>query len=314
VGAMYSLAFATDNVEFIVTEALKTIPEQSDFYKCMNDVIQQYKKDPNDWKAAWFKVERDWSQDIGCPDGVFSTFNIDAKVNAAYIIIGLLYGHGDFGKTLDISMRCGQDSDCNPASAGGILGTMMGYSKIPDYWKEPLKVVEDMDFKYTTISLNDVYKMGFEQALKNIEKNGGKVNENDVLVKYTIPEPVKYEKSFENHYPVEYIKFDSEKINLDSVYTFEGTGVVVRGYVRSDNEEKLKDYVAELEVVVDDQAPVKAIMPLNFTTRKHEIFWMYNLQKGKHTIKLKWLNPNKEVEIKSQGMLIYSDALQNRAL
>ncbi|MCO7111845.1 ADP-ribosylglycohydrolase family protein [Bacteroides uniformis] len=47
----------------------------------------------------------------------------------------MLYGEGDFTKTIDISTRAGQDSDCNPASAAGILGTMIGYSNIPEYWK-----------------------------------------------------------------------------------------------------------------------------------------------------------------------------------
>ena len=32
-----------------------------------------------------------------------STFNIDAKLNGAYIVMGLLYGEGDPDKTLEIS-------------------------------------------------------------------------------------------------------------------------------------------------------------------------------------------------------------------
>jgi hypothetical protein len=102
------------------------------------------------------EVEKKWSSDIGCPDGVFMPFDIDAKINAAYVVLGLLYGKGDYGKTLEIATRCGQDSDCNPASAGGILGAVIGYSDIPDYWKQGLDRVEDEDFKYTTMSLNDV--------------------------------------------------------------------------------------------------------------------------------------------------------------
>jgi hypothetical protein len=164
VSAMYSLAFIFTDVELIVTEGLKSIPAQSDFYKCITDVINCYYKYPDDWKRTWFEVEKKWSSDIGCPDGVFNPFNIDAKLNAAYIIIGLLYGNGDYGKTIDISTRCGQDSDCNPASAAGILGTMIGYSNIPDYWKQGLDKVEDVDFKYTTISLNDVYDLGIKHA------------------------------------------------------------------------------------------------------------------------------------------------------
>ena len=58
--------------------------------------------------------------------------------------MGLLYGGGDFGKSLEIATRCGQDSDCNPASAGGILGTILGYSKIPAKWTDAVEKVQDM--------------------------------------------------------------------------------------------------------------------------------------------------------------------------
>jgi hypothetical protein len=54
---------------------------------------------------------------IGCPGGFFTPFDIDTKVNAAYIVIGLLYGDGIYEKTIDIATRCGQDSDCNPSNA-----------------------------------------------------------------------------------------------------------------------------------------------------------------------------------------------------
>jgi hypothetical protein len=132
VGAMYALAFISDDINFIVEEALKAIPEQSRYYQCMNDIIKCHKAYPDDWKRAWFECEKKWSEDIGCPDGVLAPFDIDAVINSAYILIGLLYGEGDFAKTLDIAARCGQDADCNPASAGGILGAMLGYDKIPD--------------------------------------------------------------------------------------------------------------------------------------------------------------------------------------
>lgn len=80
----------------------------------MKDVIAWHKQYPGDWKRTWFECEKKWSSDIGCPDGVFVPFNIDAVTNSAYILIGLLYGEGDFSKTLDIATRCGQDSDWQP--------------------------------------------------------------------------------------------------------------------------------------------------------------------------------------------------------
>ena len=121
VSNMYSLSFVSKNINHIVSEALKAIPAKSDFYKCIKDVIKWHKKYPGDWKSTWFEVQKKWSDDLSCPDGVFRALNIDAKVNAAYIVIGLLYGKGDYGKTMDIATRCGQDSDCNPSNAAGIL-------------------------------------------------------------------------------------------------------------------------------------------------------------------------------------------------
>ena len=103
----------------------------------------------------------------------------------------------DFGKTTDISTRCGDDSDCNPANAGGILGTMLGYSNIPDYWKQGLAEVEPIDFKYTTISLNRAYDMSYRQALEVIKKNGGMVDGEKVAIKVQKPKPVRLEVGFE---------------------------------------------------------------------------------------------------------------------
>ena len=40
-----------------------------------------------------------------CPEGALKPFNIDAKLNGAYIALGLLYGDGDFGKTIEIATR-----------------------------------------------------------------------------------------------------------------------------------------------------------------------------------------------------------------
>jgi len=202
VGAMYSLAFFSSDLNYIINDALKTIPKQSEFYQAISDVVGWHKKYPADWKQTWLEIQKKWANDIGCPEGVFVPFNIDAKVNAAYVVLGLLYGQKDFTKTLEITTRCGQDADCNPSTAGGILGTILGYDKIPAYWKMGLKEAEGIDFKYTTMSLAAVYEIGFKHALLNIERNGGKVNGEKVMIKVQQPSTVKFEKSFEGVYHV----------------------------------------------------------------------------------------------------------------
>lgn len=304
VGAMYTLAFTSKDIQFIVKEALKTIPEQSRFYKVINDVIQWHALYPTDWKRTWFEIEKKWTQDIGCPDGVFVPFNIDATVNAAYVVLGLLYGDGDFTKTMEISTRAGQDSDCNPSSAGGILGTVLGYNKIPVYWKMGLAVAEPIDFKYTTMSLNDVYVIGYNHALQVIEKNGGKVEGNTITIKTQSPKAVRFEESFMGHYPIE--KRGVGKILTDEYqFDFDGIGFVVMGESAPWNSKST--YVARAELYIDNKLVETAELPTSFTTRRHELFWKYQLPKQKHTVRIKLLNREEQSPIRITSIILYSD-------
>lgn len=305
VGAMYSLAFTSNNIHAIVSEALKTIPKQSTFYQCINDVIKWHNQYPKDWRQAWYEVQKKWADDIGCADGVFNAFNIDAKTNAAYIVIGLLYGKGDFTRTMEITTRCGQDADCNPSSAGGILGAMMGYDKIPAYWKQGLKEAESIDFKYTTMSLNKVYEVGFKHALQIIERNGGKIDGNKITIKTQQPKAVRYEQSFQGIYPISK-KTIKNITQTEASFEFEGTGFVVRGEARKPMQNKA-DYTFLAELYIDGQKVETASFPTRFATRRLELFWKYGLEKRKHTITIKVLNPSPEYTLLFSDCIFYSD-------
>lgn len=304
IGAMYTLAFTSDDINYIVSEALKTIPKQSTYYQCINDVIQWHKQYPEDWHRNWYEIQNKWSSDIACPDGIFAPFNIDAKVNSAYVVLGLLYGEGDFGKSLEIATRAGQDADCNPSSVGGVLGTVLGYNKIPAYWKKGLKEAEDINFKYTTISLNKVYDIGFKHALKNIQANGGKVENDKITLAIQQPKTVKPEQGFKNVYPVEKTDFnrDIKEVNFE----FEGTGFSLQGEARK-KDGKSADYIFEAELYIDGKLVETAKLPTSYTTRRLELFWNYSLPKQKHTVSIKVLNPNNEYELKSHNYIVFSD-------
>ncbi len=304
VGAMYSLAFTSNDIHFIVTEALKTIPPQSNFYKVISDVIAWHHQYPNDWKRTWFEIERKWTQDISCPEGVFVPFNIDATVNAAYVVMGLLYGNGDFTKTMEISTRAGQDSDCNPSSAGGVLGTMLGYKNIPAYWKMGLSAAESIDFKYTTISLNKVYELGLKHAVENIKRNGGKVDGDRLSIPLQKAVAVRYEKSFDGHFPGQ--KVDVHKPLTDEyTFTFEGIGFVVRGESAAWNSSS--PYVANTQLYIDDRPVERVELPASYTTRRYELCWKYQLPKGKHNVRLKILNPDPKNPVQIHDLIFYND-------
>lgn len=305
VGAMYSLAFTSSDIKYVVSEALKTIPIQSRFYKVISDVIRWHDQYPNDWKQTWFEIERKWTEDIGCPDGVFVPFNIDATVNAAYVVLGLLYGDGDFTKTMEITTRAGQDSDCNPSSAGGILGAVIGYKNIPAYWKMGLTDAEPIDFKYTTMSLSDVYDIGYKHAIKVIEKNGGKAEGSNVTIKLQQPKPVRFEQSFEGHFPMEK-KNIGKTLGQEFEFSFEGNGFVLLG--ESARWDSKSTYIGKAEIYIDNKLTETADLPARFTARRYEVCWKYQLPKQKHTVRVKLLNPDASEPIRLHSYIVYSDS------
>jgi len=303
ISTMYSLAFTSSDVDYVVREALKAIPAQSTFHQAIADVIRWHAQYPNDWKRTWFEIQKKWTDDVGTPKAVFEPFDIDAKLNSAYVVLGLLYGKSDFGKTVSIATRAGQDSDCNPSSAAGILGTMLGYSKIPAYWKQGLKEVEPVDFKYTTISLDDAYALSYKHALELVRRHGGKVSDASIEVPVQAVRPVRFEQSFPGHYPAEKRMLRTDLTDEYS-FDFEGIGFAINANTRADDG---KDHVPQVEVHVDGKLLETVKLPSNQNARRFVAFWRYQLPKGKHTVRLKLANPSEGGVVALEYAIIYSD-------
>lgn len=328
VSGLYSTAFVCNDPITIVKRALEPIPEESQFYQCVNDVILLHEKHPNDWEQCWFEIHKKWNKDVGCPKGVFLSFNIDAKINSAYVAIGLLYGNGDFEKSIDIATRCGQDSDCNPSTVGGVLGVMNGYSNIPEFWLNPLKDVEDLTFENTTMSLRDGYNLSYKHAIELIQKAGGVIDENKVIIPEQKVDTLPLEQNFTNTYPIFRDRKDEFMYN-DYEFSFDGNGYVIWGnlvclrsvtpdYVHRVSirhigsevfglAEEDDDYVAEVEVWIDGHLDHISKLPMKNTDRKLEPSWKYLLPEGEHTVKLKWLNPHEDYLIRINDIVYYSE-------
>jgi hypothetical protein len=304
VGAMYALAFTSSDIQYVVTEALKTVPSKSTFHRCIADVIRWHNQFPTDWRQTWFEIQKKWSSEIGCPEGVFAALNIDAKLNAAYIVLGLLYGRGDFTRTLDIATRAGQDADCNPSSAAGILGTMLGYNNIPAYWKMGLKEAERLDFKYTTLSLNKVYDISYRHALEMIRRNGGRVSDNAVTIPVQSPHPVKLEQSFQGLRPIDKRNCYQENVKELS-FEFEGSGFVLRGESRR-KDAALPDTSILMDVYIDGGKAATVPLPTSFRTRRYELCWKYPLEEKKHQVRVEVRSPSDSYEIRTWDYLVYS--------
>ncbi len=202
VGTMYAAAYFENDIKKVIQTGLKTIPAESDYAACVKDVIKWHEKYPEDWKKTWQLIEKNYHTSY--EHQKFARLHdawipIDAKINGAYIVLGLLYGEGDIEKTMKIAMQGGKDSDCNPSNAGGILGTMIGFNAIPEKFKTALDV--EKKFSYSNYNFNDLMQLTEKFTRELIIKNGGEILKTDegkeiFQIAIQAPVPSRYHPSF----------------------------------------------------------------------------------------------------------------------
>jgi hypothetical protein len=175
VGAMYAEAFFENSPVAVVEAGLRVIPTDSQYYECISDVLQWHKDNPDDWEKTWKLINEKYHLNPEYRLGSCSKedFNIDAKINGAYIVMGLLYGNSDPDKTIEIATRCGQDSDCNPSNAAGILFTMIGYKNLPEKFTSALNRNEV--FSHTAYNFDRLVEVCEALVVAGVKRLGGTV-------------------------------------------------------------------------------------------------------------------------------------------
>lgn len=183
--AMHAMAYNCSNIDSLVVKALDAIPAESGYARIINDVIECYRTNPDDWTIAWNMLNEKWAPyDICTP---YLPFNIDAKLNGAYIVTGLLYGGGDWTHTMNITVGCGQDTDCNTSNAAAVLGIIDGYDAIPDIYKSHIPVIADELFNHTPYSFNKAVKQTLAFINETVTRNGGSVTDEAFIIKEQSP-------------------------------------------------------------------------------------------------------------------------------
>jgi ADP-ribosylglycohydrolase len=301
VAALYSEAYFENDIPKIIDRALLSIPQESDYAKIVKDVVLLHQHYPTDWRAAWNELENKWGKEQICASG--TTFNIDAKFNGAFIVMGLLYGEGDPLKTMEIATRCGQDSDCNPSNAMAVLGVIKGFNALPAEYKEAVNAIGDTLFVNTNYSFNKAVDKTLEYAKKLAVENGGEATEKELTIKVQQPEPFAMEVAFPKLVFDKRVNvFDannweakgkwSDKAANDQVrfsgtagdeltFNFEGTGASIEGNWVKDG--------GKADVYVDGQLKRTIDCYFNYAGQEHRgmnIFHVTNLPEGKHSVKL----------------------------
>lgn len=307
VAALYAEAYFESDISKIIDKALLSIPSESDYYKIIKDVIMLHQHYPSDWQASWQELENKWGDVDIC--GAGSTFNIDAKLNGAYIAMGLLYGDGDPVKTLEISTRCGQDSDCNPSNALAVLGVIKGFTGLPQDMQKGVSDIGDSLFIHTTYSFNSAVSGTYKYALDLIEKDGGKIEGENIMIKIQEPVEPELEISFPN------VVFDksvsifdenkwtlignwksrdvtgrdkqirkqsmfSEKAGDELLFEFSGTGISLVGNWYKDG--------GKADIYVDGNLHRSIDTYYDFANQQHtvSIWHVMNLKPGDHEVRL----------------------------
>lgn len=216
VGGMYAEAFFETDMEKVVRAGLCCIPSQSQYAECIRDVLNWWKQHPDDWRKTWNFVNEKYHLN---PDyRRFSCrkdkFNIDAKINGAFIVTGLLYGGGDPDKTVIISTRCGQDSDCNPSNAAGILFTSLGFSKLPPKFKSELNPEEK--FSHTSYNFPLLVEVCEKLARQSVKQAGGRTEKTQdgkevMVIPVELPQSSVFEQSWEPG-PISESRFTPEEM------------------------------------------------------------------------------------------------------
>lgn len=155
--AVQSAAFFQSDVNKLVEIGLSYLPEKCGVRNAVNVVLRSY-EEGDDWKTARKKLliaEPSSFGEIGgpwqgteqvpasnkCPKQVkdadipSAVHGYDAPASIGIILIGWLWGRGDFGKSICIATNCGEDTDCTAGTLGAILGIISGANAIPDKWK-----------------------------------------------------------------------------------------------------------------------------------------------------------------------------------
>lgn len=196
-GAMISAAFFESDVNKLVQAALSYIPKDSPFYEGMQDVIRWHGEN-DDWRKTrqlihdtYYRYQKDGYE---APVSIVSSLN-----NGLCGIMAILYGEGDFLKTVSIATSAGYDCDNQAATCGALLGVMNGLSGIPSSlylqvdprqtWQEPFNnryINYSRDELPINNTITDIVDRIAAVAEKAIVEEGGRVVVTDGKTEYHV--------------------------------------------------------------------------------------------------------------------------------
>ncbi|MGM1046384.1 MAG: ADP-ribosylglycohydrolase family protein [Bacillota bacterium] len=168
--ACIAKAFDASSMDEIMAAGVRMIPEDSTYARVVHAVINFHRENPSDFRACRQYLEDHWGYDK-------YTGVCHIIPNAGVCVLALLYGEGDFARTVEIASMCGWDTDCNAGNVGTILGVFGGLDGIPEHYRKPINdfIVASSVSGY--LNLVDFPTFARELALLGYRINGEKAPE-----------------------------------------------------------------------------------------------------------------------------------------
>jgi hypothetical protein len=186
-GVMISAAFFEKDVEKLVDMAIEAVPNEGPFAEGMRDVVKWHKQN-DDWRETRKMIHKKYYRykkgTYEAPVSVVSSLN-----NGLCGIMAILYGEGDFMKTVGIAVSAGYDCDNQAATCAGLIGVLQGSKGIPE------DMVEEFNNQYVCFtrdelpivtSISDIVERIAAISQTAILENGGRMEMRDDETVYII--------------------------------------------------------------------------------------------------------------------------------
>lgn len=131
IAACIASAFVRKTIGEVIRDGLQVIPESCELSRMIRHVMEFHQLNHGSWREAFQFVKENYGYHL-------YRGNCHIIPNSAVMILSLLYGDGDFSRTINICNMCGWDTDCNVANVGTITGVLNGLSGIDESWRQPL--------------------------------------------------------------------------------------------------------------------------------------------------------------------------------
>lgn len=156
VAAMIACAAVANDIKDIILGGLAQIPQTSRLYEAVLELL-------NDWEKGMTQEEcfgkihqrfdehntHDWCHTIS---------------NALIVAAALLYGEGDYSKSVCMAVETGFDTDCNGATVGSVLGMRNSASSIDAQWTAPVNdIIHTSIFGVGIVTITELVEKTMKQ-------------------------------------------------------------------------------------------------------------------------------------------------------